>query len=145
MRGGCCAGPPLSEARAAQKFPLLAPALAGLAHSAHLISVEYFGDLLAVMLRMLSGPGLPVRTRLAVLRTASDILRRAMFPHAAATCCKVWKLHVQPWWPHTWHENCACSQQCVTMLPSRMLVHPVCVCMLVSRGSKREGAHGKLQ
>ena len=79
-----CTGPPLSEARCAKKFPLLSPALAGLARFAHLISVEYFGDLLAVMLRMLSGPGLPVRVRLAVLLTASEILKCAAHPHVSA-------------------------------------------------------------
>jgi hypothetical protein len=42
----------MSEARAAKKFPLLAPSLAGLSRFAHLISVEYFSDLLAVMVQV---------------------------------------------------------------------------------------------
>ncbi len=63
--------------RCAKKFPLLAPALAGLGRFAHLISVEYFGDLLAVMQRLLASRALPVRARLALLLTASDILKCA--------------------------------------------------------------------
>ena len=39
----------MTEAQAAKKFPLLAPALQGLTRYAHLISVEYFSDLLTVM------------------------------------------------------------------------------------------------
>ncbi|EIE19958.1 hypothetical protein COCSUDRAFT_44354 [Coccomyxa subellipsoidea C-169] len=68
-------GPSVSDARAAKKFPLLAPALAGLSRYAHLISVEYFSDLLAVMVQVAAAPGLPVRLRLHVLLTASDILK----------------------------------------------------------------------
>lgn len=45
----------MSEARAAKKFPLLAPSLAGLSRFAHLISVEYFSDLLAVMVQVCPG------------------------------------------------------------------------------------------
>lgn len=69
------AGAPVSEARCAKKFPLLAPALAGLSRYAHLISVEYFGDLLAVMVHIAAAPGLPPHTRLHVLLAASDILK----------------------------------------------------------------------
>ena len=46
----------MSEARAAKKFPLLAPSLAGLSRFAHLISVEYFSDLLAVMVQVRAQP-----------------------------------------------------------------------------------------
>ena len=71
------AGAPISEARAAKRFPLLAPSLEGLRRFAHLISVEYFGDLLAVMVQVAAAPGLPARMRLHVLLTASDILKCA--------------------------------------------------------------------
>ncbi len=69
------AGPPISEVRAAKRFPLLAPSLEGLRRFAHLISVEYFSDLLAVMVQVAAAPGLPARMRLHVLLTASDILK----------------------------------------------------------------------
>ncbi|BDA51329.1 Nucleolar complex protein 3 homolog [Coccomyxa sp. Obi] len=68
-------GSPVSEARAAKRFPLLAPSLEGLRRFAHLISVEYFSDLLAVMVQIAAAPGLPARMRLHVLLTASDILK----------------------------------------------------------------------
>ena len=69
------AGPPMTEAQAAKKFPLLAPALQGLTRYAHLISVEYFSDLLTVMQQIGNAPGLPLRTRLQCILTASDILK----------------------------------------------------------------------
>lgn len=68
-------GVPISEMRAERKFPLLVPSLSGLRRYAHLISVEYFGDLLAVMQRVAAAPGLPVRIRMHTLLTAADILK----------------------------------------------------------------------
>ena len=65
----------MSEQRAAARFPLLAPALEGLARYAHLMGVEYFADLLAALERLLAAPGLPLRCRLLCLLTAADILR----------------------------------------------------------------------
>lgn len=65
----------MTEAQAAKKFPLLAPALQGLVRYGHLISVEYFSDILAVMQQIGNAPGLPLRTRLNCLLTASDILK----------------------------------------------------------------------
>jgi hypothetical protein len=73
------AGPPISEARAARKFPLLGASLSGLRRFAHLISVEYFGDLLTVMRQVAAAPGLPVGLRLQTLLTASNILKCASF------------------------------------------------------------------
>lgn len=65
----------MSEVQAVKKFPLLAPSFRGLTQYAHLISVEYFSDLLAVMQQIGNAPGLPLRTRLQCLLTASDILK----------------------------------------------------------------------
>ena len=65
----------MTEAQAAKKFPLMAPALQGLTRYAHLISVEYFSDLLTVMQQIGNAPGLPLRTRLQCILTASDILK----------------------------------------------------------------------
>lgn len=67
----------MSLDRVAHKFPLLDAALRGTAQYAHLISVDFFGDLMAELLRLLRAPGLPLRIRLQVLLTASDILRCA--------------------------------------------------------------------
>ena len=69
------AGPPVSERRAAARFPLLAPALQGLGRYAHLMGVEYFADLLVALERLLAAPGLPLRQRLLCLLTAADILK----------------------------------------------------------------------
>eukprot|EP00884_Botryococcus_braunii_P002153 jgi/Botrbrau1/11939/Bobra.341_1s0006.1 len=68
-------GPPMTEARGAAKFPLLLAALRGISQYAHLISVDYFTDLLAVMQQLLAAPALPMRARLATLSAAADILR----------------------------------------------------------------------
>ncbi len=65
----------MTETQAVKKFPLLTPALLGLTRYAHLISVEYFSDLLTVMQQIGNAPGLPLRTRLQCLLTASDILK----------------------------------------------------------------------
>ena len=65
----------MTEAQAAKKFPLLVPSLQGLTQYAHLISIEYLADLLAVMQQVGNAPGLPLRTRLLCLLTASDILK----------------------------------------------------------------------
>ena len=65
----------MNSDRVAHKFPLLDAALRGTAQYAHLISVDFFGDLMAELLRLLRAPGLPLPIRLQVLLTASDILR----------------------------------------------------------------------
>lgn len=74
----------MSLDRVAHKFPLLDAALRGTAQYAHLISVDFFGDLMAELLRLLRAPGLPLRIRLQVLLTASDILRCARRPQHPA-------------------------------------------------------------
>ena len=67
----------MSSERVTSKFPLLETALRGVSQYAHLISVEFFGDLTAELLRLLRAPGLPFPSRLQVLLTVSDILRCA--------------------------------------------------------------------
>ena len=69
----CSAGPPISEQHATSKFPLLAPALQGLVRFSHMISMEYFADILACLLGLIRAPGLPLRLRLSCLLCASDI------------------------------------------------------------------------
>ena len=56
----------MSEVQAVKKFPLLAPSFRGLTQYAHLISVEYFSDLLAVMQQIGNAPGLPLAHPAAV-------------------------------------------------------------------------------
>ncbi len=65
----------MGDARGGTRFPLLAPALEGLARYAHLMGVEYFADLLAALERLLAAPGLPLRARLACLLAACELLR----------------------------------------------------------------------
>ncbi len=65
----------MGDARGGARFPLLAPALEGLARYAHLMGVEYFADLLAALERLLAAPGLPLRARLACLLAACELLR----------------------------------------------------------------------
>ena len=65
----------MSAERAHKKLPLLGVALQGLTQYAHLISVEYFSDLLAAMRQLLGSPRLPLDLRLRTLLTASDILK----------------------------------------------------------------------
>ena len=69
----CRTGPPINEQHAASKFPLLAPALQGLVHFSHMISMEYFADILDCLLGLIRAPGLPLRLRLSCLLCASDI------------------------------------------------------------------------
>ncbi|KAK9813219.1 hypothetical protein WJX72_010918 [[Myrmecia] bisecta] len=68
-------GVALSNEQVQKRLPLLAPSLEGLARYAHLISVEYFGDLMAIMQQLLAGSALPLSARLQVLLTAADILK----------------------------------------------------------------------
>ena len=53
---GAAAGAALEQpwpaSKVAGKFPLFAPVLAGLGRYSHLISVEYFNDLMAVLLEV---------------------------------------------------------------------------------------------
>ncbi|GAX79807.1 hypothetical protein CEUSTIGMA_g7247.t1 [Chlamydomonas eustigma] len=64
-----------SREKLLRKFPLLNPSLEGLARYTHLISVEYFNDIMEVFKQLLQGAVLPLIERLKVLLTASDILR----------------------------------------------------------------------
>jgi len=77
----------MSPERAAAKYPLLDMALRGVSQYAHLISVDFFGDLNAELLRLLRAPGLPFPSRLQVLLTVADLLRceLAQPPHANVT------------------------------------------------------------
>ncbi len=80
---GASAGPPITDAHAATKFPLLLPSLRGLVHFSHMLSVEYFADILQVLLQLIRAPGLPLRTRLECLLAASDTHR--CIPHRFPT------------------------------------------------------------
>jgi nucleolar complex protein 3 len=64
-----------SRERFMRRFPLLYPALEGLARYTHLISVEYFNDLMEGFKDLLRSPALPLEDRFRLLLTASDILR----------------------------------------------------------------------
>ncbi|MEW5302585.1 MAG: hypothetical protein WDW36_005354 [Sanguina aurantia] len=65
----------MSRAKVQRKFPLLGPVLEGLARYTHLISVEYFNDLMDVFRQMLRFPALPLYERLRCLLSAADILK----------------------------------------------------------------------
>lgn len=73
--GDGAAAPPLPASRFAKRFPLLAPTMEGLSKFAHLISVDYFQDLMAALEELLASPALPPAQRLRCLLTASEILR----------------------------------------------------------------------
>ncbi|KAF6266173.1 CBF/Mak21 family-domain-containing protein [Scenedesmus sp. NREL 46B-D3] len=66
---------PWPASKVHRKFPLLQPALEGLGRYSHLISVEYFNDLMAVLQDLLAAGALPLRERLGVLLAALDILK----------------------------------------------------------------------
>lgn len=57
--GGAAEGaPPMPASRFLKRFPLLAPTLEGLSRFAHLISVDYFADLMAVLEQVRAGHAL---------------------------------------------------------------------------------------
>jgi len=62
-----------SPNRFAKRFPLLAPTLQGLAKFAHLISVDYFHDIISTLESILESPCVPHDIRCRCLLTASDI------------------------------------------------------------------------
>lgn len=66
---------PLSPAKSSRRFPLLLPTLSGIAKYGHLISVDYFNDLTAVIQQLLGGCVLPLVARLMSLLTICDLLR----------------------------------------------------------------------
>ncbi|KAK9865833.1 hypothetical protein WJX84_002937, partial [Apatococcus fuscideae] len=68
-------GKQLGSGHLRQRFPLLLPALQGLTHFAHRLSLEYFGDLVAALLQLVKAPNLPTLERLHCLLAISDILR----------------------------------------------------------------------
>lgn len=65
----------LSHAAVCELFPLLDTALEGLGRYTHLISLEYFTDLLDVFLQLLSCAGLPLQLRMRCLLTVEEIMR----------------------------------------------------------------------
>ncbi|KAK2080529.1 hypothetical protein QBZ16_000382 [Prototheca wickerhamii] len=67
-------GKPLSADRFAKRFPLLFPVLEQLARHAHLIGIEYFGDLMAVFDKLLASSALPPAERVRTLLTVASIL-----------------------------------------------------------------------
>ncbi len=64
-----------SHARFQKRFPLLAPALQGLAKFAHLISVDYFQDIITTLEDILESPCVPHDIRCRCLLTASEIAK----------------------------------------------------------------------
>lgn len=62
-----------STSRFAKRFPLLAPTLQGLAKFAHLISVDYFQDIISTLENILESSCVPHDIRCRCLLTASDI------------------------------------------------------------------------
>ncbi|KAF8055732.1 noc3l [Scenedesmus sp. PABB004] len=73
--GAAALSPPWPAAKVARRFPLLAPSLVGLGRYSHLISVDYFNDLMAVLQELLAAGALPARERLGVLLAALDTLK----------------------------------------------------------------------
>jgi len=67
--------PPLPASRFAKRFPLLAPTMEGLSKFSHLISIDYFQDLMAALEELLGSSAPPPAQRLRCLLTASEILR----------------------------------------------------------------------
>ena len=65
----------LAPARMREKFPLLHVALEALGKYTHLISLEYFTDVLAVFQQLLTAAALPLRARLRCLLTVVEIVR----------------------------------------------------------------------
>lgn len=65
----------LTPQRMAEKFPLLYIALEALGKYTHLISLEYFTDVLAVFQQLLSAAAVPLRARLRCLLTVAEIVR----------------------------------------------------------------------
>ena len=76
--GNTDAGKQLGSSHLRQRFPLLLPALQGLTHFAHRLSLEYFSDLIAALLQLVKAPNLPTLERLHCLLAISDILRSAL-------------------------------------------------------------------
>ena len=64
-----------SQARFQKRFPLLAPALKGLAKFAHLISIDYFQDIITTLEDVLESPCVPHDIRCRCLLTASEIAK----------------------------------------------------------------------
>ena len=64
-----------SQARFQKRFPLLAPTLQGLAKFAHLISIDYFQDIISTLEDILESPCVPHDIRCRCLLTASDIAK----------------------------------------------------------------------
>jgi nucleolar complex protein 3 len=75
VAGAAPGAPPLPASRFAKRFPLLDAALEGLARFSHLISVDYFSDLMAELELLAASSALPPAPRLRVLLTAARILR----------------------------------------------------------------------
>jgi hypothetical protein len=85
--------PLLSASRFAKRFPLLGPSLAGLSKFSHLISIDYFSDLMAALEEVVASPALPPAVRLRCLLTAAEILKgqvgRSTCVPWALFCCFV--------------------------------------------------------
>ncbi|GMH33808.1 hypothetical protein BSKO_01642 [Bryopsis sp. KO-2023] len=64
----------LSSGDLQERCPMLYQSLRGLSKFAHVLSVEYFQDLLEVFRQLLASPALPCLERLCCLLTTSDIL-----------------------------------------------------------------------
>ncbi|KAL6761314.1 nucleolar complex-associated protein-domain-containing protein [Haematococcus lacustris] len=73
--GAVAPGSGVPRDRLLKRHPLLYPTLEGLARYAHLISIDYFNDLMAVFHQLLRDCHLPLVEQLRVLLTVSDILR----------------------------------------------------------------------
>jgi len=64
-----------SSTRFRKRFPLMAPTLQGLARFAHLISVDYFQDIISTLEDILDSPRVPHDIRCRCLLTASEIAK----------------------------------------------------------------------
>jgi len=65
---------PMSASAAGKRWPLLEPTLAGVEKFSHLISIEFFGDLLGCLASVSSDPRLPSSMRARALLAISGVL-----------------------------------------------------------------------
>lgn len=65
----------ISASKCARKFPLLPATLDGLAKYCHLISIDYFQDLMTVLEQLIGSEALPPSIQMRCLLTAATILR----------------------------------------------------------------------
>ena len=82
---------PWPASKVQKKFPLLQPVLEGLGRYSHLISVDYFNDLMAVLLEVRKGVGAAVKMPLMLLVVCMLRSLAILFNHCA---CVHWGMYL---------------------------------------------------